>query len=160
MRDQAEDIDAVGAVVPPPHKPPRAGSARAGSVRNPAPQRAGPSGSDELSSGDSRDPASSISSGTSEPLQPPVDNHQPASPTEAHIPSHQYLQAPNVASDEGTADGWDAVIQRVNPSRGPMTGGLDIWIVGSNFPTGELYARFGDNFAHTVGVLSLPLGNI
>ena len=66
------------------------------------------------------------------------------------------------ASNEETTDGWDAVIDRINPSRGPTTGGPEVWILSSNFPTGAspLYARFGDGFARAVGLLSLLLEDI
>ena len=55
-------------------------------------------------------------------------------------------------------DGPDAVIERTNPSRGPTAGGLEIWISGSNFPTGltAIYARFGYNLTRPVGVLYCP----
>ena len=68
----------------------------------------------------------------------------------------QPLQAVNAARDE-TADGRNVLILQANPCRGPITGGTEIWISGENFPTDQrpLYARFGDNFARGVGVLSL-----
>ena len=67
-------------------------------------------------------------------------------------------QAAIATSDEETMDGHDAVIERTNPNRGPMTGGPEIWISGSNFPQGltPLYAGFGDNFTRAVGVLYYP----
>jgi len=71
------------------------------------------------------------------------------------MPPHQSRQAVTAASNEETMDGHDAVIESTNPSRGPTTGGPEIWILGSNIPTGlpSLYARFGDKFAIAVGVL-------
>jgi len=145
-------------VVPPPHKLPKTGSGRANRDRNQASQRAGPPGPDELASGDPRGPEINISPGTSVPPAPPVDTHHPASPVEAPMPSQQGRQVLNAASDRETADGQEAVIERTNPSRGPTTGGPEIWISGSNFPAGLLYARFGDNFAHAVGVVSPSFG--
>ena len=68
------------------------------------------------------------------------------------MPSRQGCQVLNTASDRETADGQEAVIEGTNPSRGPTTGGPVIWISGSNFPAAPLYVRFGDNFAHAVGV--------
>ena len=152
-----EDVDAM---VPPPPKVPKILSERTGCVRNSVSQSAGPSGQGELSSGDSRGPTNSMSSGTSEPPVPPADIHHLPSPAEAPMPYRQSRQALNAASDEEIMDGRDAVIERTNPSRGPKTGGPEIWISGSNFPTGltPLYARFGDNFARAVGVLVPFLG--
>ena len=70
-------------------------------------------------------------------------------------------QSRQATSDEETSlDGRNAVIERTNPSRGAMSGGPDIWISGSNFPTAKtpLYARFGDNFARAVDVPPPSLG--
>ena len=73
------------------------------------------------------------------------------------MPSCQSRQS---TSDEETLDGRNAVIERTNPSRGPMSGGPEIWISGSNFPTATtpFYARFGDHFALAVGVPPRSLG--
>jgi hypothetical protein len=88
----------------------------------------------------------------------PTDNHPLPSSPEAPLGSRQPRQAFNAATDEEPTDGQGAVIERTNPSRGPTTGGPEIWISGSNFPMGlTLYARFGVNFARAVGVLSLSL---
>ena len=156
-RNRAEDVDAEGAVVPPPSKLPRKGSGcsgRGGPVGNPASQGAGPS---EHSSGDSRGLTNSISSGTSGPPATSVDSHRPASPAESPMPSCQTV---SVASHQEIADGQDLVIEKVIPKQGPTTGGPEICIWGSNFPTDQkpLYARFGDNFARAVGVLSPSFG--
>ena len=72
----------------------------------------------------------------------------------------QARQTPNAASDGEITDGCDAVVRITSPSRGPTTGGREIWISGSNFPTGltPLYARFGDNIVPAVGVLVPSLG--
>ena len=158
-RQPAADVDAVGPMVPPPPGLPRRYSGRAGRVGNRASQSTGPSGPETHSSGDSRGPTNSVPSGTSENPVPPMDNRHPVSPAEALVPSHQRRQTVNTASVEGTEDGRDLVIERTNPSRGPTTGGPEIWISGSNFPTGltSLYVRFGDNFARAVGVLSPSL---
>jgi len=74
------------------------------------------------------------------------------------MPSRQSRQTVIATSNEETTDGRDTVIERINPSQGPTTGGPEIWISGSNLPTGltPLYARFGDNFAIAVGVLYHP----
>ena len=151
-RNQVEDGDAEGAVIPPPSKLPRLGSGGGGRgvrVGNPTPQGAGPS---EHSSGDL---TNIISSGTSGPPAASVDIHRPPSPAESPMPH----QAVSVATHQEIADGLDPVIERVIPDRGPATGGPDIGIWGSNFPTDEmpLYARFGDNFARAVGVPSPSL---
>jgi len=71
------------------------------------------------------------------------------------MPARLSRQAANVAADDEPMDGHDAVIERTNPNRGPTTGGPEIWISGSNFPTGPtpLYAGFGDNFTRAVSGL-------
>ena len=54
-------------------------------------------------------------------------------------------------------DGQNAVIKGMNPSRGPTTGGIEIWIYGSNLPNcyTPLYARFGENVARVVSTSEL-----
>jgi len=160
-RNQGEDAETVGDAAPPPNKRPRTRFGHVGRAGNPVPQSTVSSGPDELSSGDSRGPTSSIPSGTSENPVPPMDNRHPASLAEALMPSHQCRQTVMTASDEGTADGQNLVIERINPSQGPTAGGPEIWISGSNFPTRlmPLFVRFGDNFARAVGVRSPSFGN-
>ena len=150
----------MDAVDPRPSKLPRTGSGRVGHVGNPLSQGNGPSGLAELSSGDSRGPTNNILSGTSEPPAAPMDNHHPACSAEALISSHQRPQTVNAADDE-EADARGLVIHNLFPNQGPTVGGKDIYIWGSNFPTDilPLYARFGDNFAHAVGMLSPSLEN-
>jgi hypothetical protein len=149
-RNPAEDVDAV---VLPPFKLPRTGSGRAGRVGDPGPSRL-----DGLRSGDSRGPTDNIPSGTSGPPAALVDNHHPTSPVEAPIPSFQHHQAVHTANGE-TADEEGVVAERINPKQGPMNGGPEIWISGSNFPTGlgPLFVRFGGNPSRAVGVLSFLL---
>ena len=140
-------------------KLPRTDSGRVGRVENPVSQATGPSGLGTLSSGDSRGPIHSTPSGTSENLVPIADNRHSTSHAEPLMPSQQSRQTVITSGVEGTADWQDLVIERTNPSRGPTTGGPEIWISGSSFPTGltSLYVRFGDNFARAVGVLSPSL---
>ena len=159
-RNRTEDIDGVDGVDLPPSKLHRIESGRVSRFENPVSQGADPSGPDELSSGDSRRPTNNTSSGTSEPPAA-VDNHHPASPAEAAMPSCGPHQATNTATDEETVDGQDLVIEGVFPDRGPTTGGPKICILGSNFPTSQmpLYASFGDNFARAVRLLSPSLDN-
>ena len=161
MRNQGEDLDAVDTEVLPPSKLPKTGPGHVSRFENPVSQGAGPSGLDEHSSGDSRGPTNNISSGTSDPPAA-VDNHHPTSPAEAPMPSRRPHQAVNAASDEETADGPGLVIEKVFPNRGPTTGGPEICILGSNFPTDQmpLYASFGNNFARVVRLLSPSLDNI
>ena len=153
-RDLAEDLVAVDASVPPPLKLRKTGSGGVIRVENPVSQGAGPSGLDG-----SRGPTNNKSSSTSGPPTA-VDHHLPAAPTGAPIPSCRPHLAVNAVSHQETADGPDLVIDRVVPGRGPTTGGPDICIWGSNFPTDQrpLYAGFGDNFARAVGVLSPSFG--
>lgn len=158
-RSQAEDVDAVdaGAMVPPPFKLPRTGPGRFGRVGNPVSQGVGPFRLDELSSGNSRGPTDHISSGTSGPPAAPVDNYHPVSSAGILMSSRQTV---NTADDEGAADWRALVIEKIVPNRGPVPGGPEICIWGSNFPIDHmpLYARFGDNFARAVGMLSLSFG--
>jgi len=153
-RNQAEDVDAVDAIVLPPHKVFRTASGHSSLERNPASQ-SGPSGLAGLSSEDSRGPTNSIPSSTSEVSTPSADNHDLSPPADSPMPSRLSRQADIAASDEVTMDEHDAVVERIHPSRGPIPGGQDIWITGSNLPTdlAPLYVRFGDNFASAVGVL-------
>ena len=74
-------------------------------------------------------------------------------------PSHQPVTA---MSEEETVDRRDPVLQEANPSRGPITGGPQIWIEGTDFPTGlaPLYARFGDNFARVVRTIFIPFSTL
>ena len=75
------------------------------------------------------------------------------------MPSRQHHQTINAASEE-TADVQGVVVEKVVPNRGPTSGGPEVCILGSNFPTDQvpLYARFGDNFARAVGMLSPSFG--
>jgi hypothetical protein len=89
-----------------------------------------------------------------------IDAEVPPPPRLRRRGSGQYHQAVNAADDEGAADGRDLVIEKVVPNRGPKTGGPEIGIWGSNFPTNymPLYARFGDNFARAVSMLPPSFG--
>jgi hypothetical protein len=89
-----------------------------------------------------------------------VDVVVPPPPKPRRTGSIQYYQAVNAADDEGAADGRDLVIEKVVPNRGPKTGGPEICIWGSNFPTNHmpLYARFGDNSARAASMLSPSFG--
>ena len=159
-RSHAEDMDAVDAVDPRPSKLRRTDPGCVGRVGGRLSQGVGPSHPAELSSGDSGGPTNNIPSGTSDPPAASMDNCQLASSEEALISSRQRRQTLNTADDEEAADSRDLVIHRVVPNRGPTIGGPDICIWGSNFPTDNLplYARFGDNFAHAVGMLSPSFG--
>ena len=142
-------MDAIDAAVPPPSKLPRTGPGRVDRVGGPVSQSPGPSRLNELSPGDSRGARDDISSGSSGPPATLVDNPDPVSPAEVPMPSCQ------PANDE-PEDGQGVVVEKVNPKQGPTTGGPEIWISGSNFPTDLrlLYVRFGNNSARAVGVLS------
>ncbi len=78
------------------------------------------------------------------------------------MPSCRNHLAVSAASRQEMADGLDLVIEKVLPNRGPTTGGPEIGIWGSNFPTDHvpLYAGFGDNFTRAVGVLPPSLGKL
>jgi len=70
--------------------------------------------------------------------------------TEPHI--RPICTLASSATLEKTMDGQDTVIEGTNPGTGPITGGLEIWIYGSNLPDDSrpLYARFGDNVTRVV----------
>ena len=67
----------------------------------------------------------------------------------------QPRQPATPSNDEGTIDAEGPVLEGINPIRGPIAGGLEVWLEGSGFPTGltPLYARFGDQFSRVVSVL-------
>ena len=157
-RNQEDDLAAVDTVLPPPPKLPKTGSGRVSRFEGPAPCDAGPSG--ERSSGDSRGQTNNISPGTSGPPATSVASHRPASSEESPMPLCRNNLAVSAAGRQETADGLDPVIEKVIPHRGPATGGPEIGIWGSNFPTDHmpLYAGFGDNFARAVCVLSSSFG--
>ena len=150
-RSQAEDGDTVDSVVLPPSKVSRKGysrGGRSGRVGNPVLQDAAPRLDEPFPPGAIGPPAA------------PVDSHHPTPPAKAPMPSRQYHQTVNVADDEKAADGWDLVIAKVVPNRGPTAGGPEVCLLGSNFPTdhGPLYVRFGDKFTPVVGMLSRSFG--
>ena len=115
---------------------------------------AGASTQGHLSSGSSGslDNTGSVPSQTINTALPPTSIQDRASPV-PHAESSRSIRvsAPS-ATVEGSIDGQDAVIEGTNPGRGPTTGGLEIWIYGSNLPDGSrpLYARFGENVTRVV----------
>jgi len=158
-RIQAEDGDDVDDVVLPAPKLPRTRPGRDSRVSNTTLQSTGRSGVEELPSRHSRRPINSTPSSTSRHPVPSVDNHCPAPSAETLISSRQCRQTTNTADDEEVADGRNLVVEKVVPDRGPKAGGPEIYIWGSNFPDHvPLYARFGDNFARAVGMLSSSFG--
>ena len=65
------------------------------------------------------------------------------------------LQTSAAPDNEHVAEA-DPVLSRVNPRRGPMSGGDEIDLIVSNLPpTMKLFARFGCNIAATVSVMIL-----
>ena len=54
------------------------------------------------------------------------------------------------AEDEAGPVVLSTELEEVSPDRGPTTGGVRIIILGKNFPSGRLYARFGDFITCTV----------
>ena len=156
-RDQADSQNAVDAVAPPPSKLPKTGSGPVIRVENPVSQGTGPSGPDELSSGESGGPTNNTSSPSTSDPPTAVDYQRPASPTGTPC---RRQQAATMASDEETAEGPELVIEWVSPEQGPTTGGRNVFILGSNFPTDQmpLYASFGDNFTRAVRCSYLLFG--
>ena len=117
-----------------------------------------PSSQDWLSSGSSG--GRSNVSGTSRPNNPTVP---PASAQDlASPPPYVDLFRPvgiftPPATVEDPIDGQHAVIEGTNPGRGPTTGGIEIWIYGTNLPNGStpLYARFGEHVTRAVSTNEL-----
>ena len=146
----AMDVDEADDMIPPPHKPPRTS---AGRVESPVSQGVCPPRPDNLSTGGTP----SVISDT--PVSP-VDNYRLASPVGASIPSRRWDHPVNAVRGE-TAGGRNIVVMGTNPRRGPMAGGTEIWIWGSDFPTDRmpLYARFGDNFTRVVRGAITSFGN-
>ena len=118
---------------------------------------AGPSTQGQHSSGSSGslDDVGCIPSQRNNPTFLPTGAQDRASPVPHAESSHSIRNPLPSAAFEETMDGRDAVIEETNPGRGPTTGGLNIWIHGSNLPGGSmppLYARFGDNVTRVVSV--------
>ena len=125
-----------------------------------------PSSPDPLSSGSARGLGNL--SGTSQPDNPTVP---PANPQDLASPApHADLFHPvgisaPPASVEDPMDGQNAVIEGTNPGRGPTTGGIEIYIYGTNLPNSStpLYARFGENVTRVVSpseLLRVPGSNL
>ena len=120
----------------------------------------GPSTQDQLSSGSSGGLGNvSSTSQTNNPTVPPAsasaqDLASPAPQAESSRPVGIPLPS---ASIEDPMDGQNAVIEGTNPGRGPTTGGIEIWIYGSNLPNGStpLYARFGEHVTRVVSASEL-----
>ena len=159
-RAQAEDGNAVDDTISRPPKVRKIAHMHmhAGYGGDAVSQSAGPSGQGPFSSGDSRGPTKGTLSGTSELTVLPANIYHPPSPAEASMPPRQPVIA---ANNEGTTDGRDPVLEGINPSRGPIAGGIEVWLEGSGFPIGltPLYARFGDNFSRVVSALLVPFGH-
>jgi len=96
-----------------------------------------------------------IPSQTNNPTLPPTSAQGRVSPTPHAGPSRPLHAPVPSATFEGTMDGQGAVIEGTNPGRGPTTGGLEIWIYGSNLPNSPrpVYARFGDNVTRVVSTM-------
>jgi hypothetical protein len=90
------------------------------------------------------------SSGSSAGTNPITTDCSSESPCEAR---HEHL-AQSQPRTPRTRSTWltDApYIEEVVPEKGPITGGMRIFIIGDNFPEGDhLYVRFGDAFARAV----------
>ena len=155
-RDQFE-LENGGNLPDPPRRNTRRRAPRDnGFVRTATSCSVRPSTQDQRSSGSSGglDNFESIFSQTNNPDLLPTgvqDRVSPAALAESSRASRTLLPSATV---EETMDGIDAVIEGTNPGRGPTTGGLDIWIYGTNLPDGSrpLYARFGDNVTRVVSV--------
>lgn len=63
------------------------------------------------------------------------------------------------AEDEAGPVVLSTELEEVSPDRGPTTGGVRIIILGKNFPSGRLYARFGDFITCTVNEALRWLGD-
>jgi len=155
-RDQFELEDGGNLPAPPRRNTRRKAHCDNGFSRTATSCSVRPSTQDQRSSGSSGglDNVGSIFSQTNNPNSLPTGVQDRASPA-AHAETSRSTRIlfPSATVEE-TMDGRDAVIEGTNPGRGPTTGGLDIWIYGSNLPDGSrpLYARFGDNVTRVVSV--------
>ena len=99
-------------------------------------------------------------SGTSRPNNPTVPpvsaQHLASPPPYADLFRLVGISTPP-ATVEDPMDGHHAVIEGTNPGRGPTTGGIEIWIYGTNLPNGFTppYARFGENVTRVVSTSEL-----
>ena len=113
-----------------------------------------PSSQDRLSSGSSGGLGNV--SGTSPPNNPASaqDLASPPQHTDSFCPVG--ISAPP-ATLEDSMDEQNAVFEGTNPGRGPITGGIEIWMYGTNLPNGStpLYARFGENVTRVVSISEL-----
>jgi hypothetical protein len=55
-----------------------------------------------------------------------------------------------LAEDETDSTERSTEVEVVSPDKGPTTGGVPIFIIGDNFPSIQLYVRFGDSITRTV----------
>jgi len=85
------------------------------------------------------------------PPAPVSETRSPVLPINLHpvfVNQHSQLN-PNFSA---------SILQRLAPAEGPVSGGLNILLSGTNFPTHpyQLYARFGTVVVPTVRLLFLP----
>ena len=98
----------------------------------------------------------STSSGTSAAAETPPTSESSVSdrPGQQHaLPLRERRVRPLEdipAEDEAGSVVLSTQLMAVSPDRGPTTGGVRIIILGKNFPSGPLYARFGNALAWTV----------
>lgn len=85
--------------------------------------------------------------------------HGPA----ASVTPWVYQPAPSLRSVQGYQssarpdEGIDTVLHATNPRRGPVSGGIEIWLLVDGLPTTiGLYARFGTHVAATVSPIFHP----
>ena len=93
--------------------------------------------------------SSGSSAGTNRPLTDDSSENRPRSCSEqpAPTPGGQHRTARTRTSSPNDAP----YIEEVAPGKGPVTGGLRVYIIGDNFPENDhLYVRFGDAFARAV----------
>ena len=155
-RDQFELEDEGNLPAPPRRNTRRKVPRENGFVRTATSCSVRPSTQDQRSSDSSGglDNVVSIFSQTNNPNLLPAGVQDRVSPAaQAELSRSTRILLPSATVQE-TMDGRDAVIEGTNPGRGPTTGGLDIWIYGSNLPDDSrpLYARFGNNVTRVVSV--------
>ena len=96
------------------------------------------------------------SSGTSRALNTPsaVPSGQGARSPDMSTPSESsqlQIESPAHTRSEGmNQNTGETLLEEVVSGRGPTTGGIQVFLVGENFPARRLYVRFGENWARTV----------
>ena len=99
----------------------------------------------------SENPSSGSSAGTNQ-ITADHSSEGPRESRQEHAVRTPSVQ-PRTARMRTTLPTDTPYIEEVAPEKGPLTGGMRIYIIGDNFPENDhLYVRFGNSFARAVSV--------